>query len=182
MPTDASADAPDANIPLQGTHRGETDDPITSSVRAQQPPDPTPSAERVPEDGSAPDADEAGADEANADDAPVEKTDDLGDYRLSRDPASGRVRASLRPPAEESETPGGGFREISRHSSPEDMSDALDGTLPDGPRFIVLENTETGEAVFDRESALSGNLFDGGRYDQVTVFESEDEAAAYVEE
>ncbi|PSQ93533.1 MAG: hypothetical protein BRD52_00990 [Bacteroidetes bacterium SW_4_67_19] len=62
------------------------------------------------------------------------------------------------------------------------MSDALDSRLPDGPRFIVLENTETGEAVVDHEGALSDNWFAGGRYDQITVFESEDEAAAYVEE
>ncbi|PSQ71810.1 MAG: hypothetical protein BRD38_00730 [Bacteroidetes bacterium QH_9_67_14] len=184
MAADASSDAPDADIPLQGTHRGDVDDPITSSVRAQQPPDPTAPAGRVPDDES--------GEGASSDSPASESVEELGDYRLSRDPASGRYRASLRPPAEESETPApqghdpqearGDFREISRHSSPREMSDALDSRLPDGPRFIVLENTETGEAVVDHEGALSDNWFAGGRYDQVTVFESEDEAAAYVEE
>jgi hypothetical protein len=188
MPSSSSSsEAPATDIPLQGAHRGpHPEDPVTSSVRAQQPPDPTPPAERRSDDGSG-DEGKKGSD-AGPDEAP----DDLGNYRLSRDPASGRFRASMRPPAEAGETPApqgddpqgarGGFREISRHSSAQEMSDALDGRLPDGPRFLVLENTQTGEAVFDHESALSDNLFAGGRYDQVTIFESENEAAAYVDE
>jgi hypothetical protein len=123
------------------------------------------------------------ADETSREDASEyasESPDDLGEYCLSRDPASGRHRMSLRPPAEESESPGGGFHEISRHSSPQEMSDALDGELPDGPRFVVLEDTETGAVRMDRGNALGDNWL-GGDYDQATVFESEDEAATYLE-
>lgn len=160
---------PDDDIPLQGTHPGAgPDDPLTSNVRAQQPPDPAPRAKRVEEEA------ETGA-------ANEEAPDDLGDYRLSHDPASGRHRMSLRPPAEEGETPGGGFRELSRHSSPQDMSDALQERLPDGPRFVVLENTETGAVRYDRDTALDDDWLAEGRYDQATVFEREEEAAAYVE-
>ncbi|PSR00209.1 MAG: hypothetical protein BRD48_01785 [Bacteroidetes bacterium QS_9_68_14] len=164
---------PGDDIPLQGTHPGDgPDDPLTSSVRAQQPPDPTPRAERVADD-----ADEASHGDSSEDAS--ESPGDLGEYRLSRDPASGRYRMSLHPPAEESESPGGGFREISRHSSPQEMSDALDGELPDGPRFVVLEDTETGAVRMGRGNELDN--WPAGGYDQATVFESEDEAAAYLE-
>jgi hypothetical protein len=165
--------APDDDIPLQGTHPGDgPDDPLTSSVRAQQPPDPAPRAERVEDE-----AEIGAAKNEEADEAPR----DLGEYRLSRDPASGRHRVSLRPPAEEGESPGGGFRELSRYSSPQDMSEALEERLPDGPRFVVLENSETGAVRYDQNVALGGDWLVGGRYDQATVFEREEEAAAYVE-
>lgn len=167
-------EAPDENIPLQGTHQGATEDPLTSSVRAQQPPDPAPRA-----------ADEEAGNNAKveaSEDASAEQSGDLGTYQLAHDPASGRHRVRVRPPSEEAEAPGGGFRELSRHSSPQDMSDALDSQLPDGPRFIVLENTDTGAVRFEREGALSDDWFANGRFDQVTVFESEDDAAAYADE
>jgi hypothetical protein len=201
MPADdsgrPSSDAPDEHIPLQGTHQGDTDDPLTSSVRGQEPPDPTPPAERVEEDeaGDPKSNNPASSDARDGDDETAsseaagstgedvtDQADDLGAYQLSHDPASGRHRVRVRPPADETEAPGGGFKELSRHSSPEDMSDALEGRRADGPRFVVLENSETGEAFFDREGALSDDWFDDARYDQVTLFESEDEAAAYADE
>ena len=168
-PPGNAPNAPDENIPLQGTHQGETDAPLTSSVRAQEPPDPTPGAEeRVGEEN----AEQGGAEEA----------DDIRTYQLAHDPASGRHRVRVRPPGADADAPGGGFKELSRHSSPEEMSDALESGLPDGPRFVVLENTDTGETVFDREGALSADWFAGGRFDQATVFDSEDEAAKYADQ
>lgn len=161
------------NIPLQGTHQGTTDDPLTSSVRAQTPPDPTAGAERV-EEGT-----KQRAGDQKEKTSPSSRPHDLGTYRLSHDPQSGRHRVRLHPPAEDMPAPGGGFREISRHSSPQEMNDALESGLPDGPRFVVLENTETGERFFDREGATSDNWFAGGRFDQVTLFDREEEAARY---
>lgn len=160
--------APDENIPLQGTHQGDTDDPLTSSVRAQKPPDPTSGAERVEEEST-----EEGEQETSG---------DIRTYQLSHDPASGRHRVRVRPPGDEAEAPGGGFKELSRHSSPEEMSDALESGLPDGPRFVVLENTDTGETILDREGRLTDDWFVEEGFDQVTIFNREEEAAQYVEE
>lgn len=170
--------APGEDIPLQGTHQGDTDDPVTSSVRGQEPPDPTPGAEHVEEEEPDVEDDEGASPEGASSDRP----DDLGTYQLSHDPETGRHRVRLRPPAEETPSPSRDFQELSRHSSPQEMSEALGERLPDGPRYVVLENTETGETHFDRQGELSGGWFSEGRFDQVTVFDSEDEAAAYADE
>lgn len=162
--------APGSDVPLQGTHQGDTDDPLTSSVRGQQPPDPTPSADRVAED------------EPSGEGAAAEASGDVRTYQLSHDSASGRHRVRLRPPAEEDEAAGGGFKELSRHESEEDLSSALDEQLPDGPRFIVLENTDTGEVRVDREGAVANDWFGDGRFDQATLFDDENEASAYADE
>ena len=171
----SSRPSPGENIPLQGTHQGDTDDPLTSNVRGQQPPDPTARAERLPS------GETADSSEESPGEAPSDAESDLRTYQLSHDPASGHHRVRLRPPAEEAQSPGGGFRELSRHSSPEEMNEALQEQLSEGPRFVVLENTETGETFFDREDELSDDWFAGGQFDQVTVFENEDDAAAYAD-
>ncbi len=73
-----------------------------------------------------------------------------------------------------------GYTELGRH--PEgDLAQALEG-LPDKPRFVVFENTETGEVYLDRENNLGDNWTGGGKFDQVTLFEDETDAAEYAEQ
>jgi hypothetical protein len=73
------------------------------------------------------------------------------------------------------------YEEMSRFS-PDDTFTAVLEELPDKPRCVVFENTETGEVFFGRESNLSDNWMQGGRFDQVTVFDDPTVAAAYADE
>jgi hypothetical protein len=52
----------------------------------------------------------------------------------------------------------------------------------EGPYFVVLENEDTGEVFYEADHNLSDNWSDGGRFDVVTLFETEEEAAAYADE
>lgn len=45
-------------------------------------------------------------------------------------------------------------------------------------RFVVLENTDTGDVYVEREQNLTA-FFDGGTYNQATFFSSEEAASAY---
>lgn len=73
-----------------------------------------------------------------------------------------------------------GYEEVRRY--PESASlDDLRADAPHGGRFVVLENTRTGEVHFDRQSELSDNWTNKGRYDQVTLFADEESAAAYAD-
>jgi hypothetical protein len=72
------------------------------------------------------------------------------------------------------------YTELGRHQEGE-LAQALE-QLPDKPRFVVFENTETGEVYLDRESNLGNNWTGGGKFNQVTMFEDETDAAAYADE
>ena len=73
-----------------------------------------------------------------------------------------------------------GYEEVRR--LPEGASaEDLRADAPERGRFVVLENTQTGEVYFDRKSALSDNWTDNGRYDQVTLFDDEESAASYAD-
>lgn len=73
-----------------------------------------------------------------------------------------------------------GYKEVRRF--PENVSaDELRSDTPEGERFVVLENTRTGEVYFNRMSEFSDNWTNNGRYDQVTLFENEKAAAAYAD-
>lgn len=180
----ADEEGADENIPLQGTHRGSVDDPLTSSVRAQKPAEPTAPAEPVEGDSE---GDSAKKEAATGDSAekPAEAdpsdAEDLRTYQLSEDPASGHYRVRVLSEKAAPEAPGSTFEEIDRRASADAFPEDLRADLPDGPRFAVLENTETGEVYFDRANNLS-DWQAGGDFDQVTLFEREDEAARYADE
>ncbi len=72
-----------------------------------------------------------------------------------------------------------GYTELSRHPKGE-LAQALE-QLPDKPRFVVFENTDTGEVYLDRENNLGDNWTGDGKFDQVTLFEDETDAAEYAE-
>lgn len=140
------------NIPRQGHHRADADVRKTgTSVRAQPAPDRTADAE-----ASAP--------------APT--------YQLSYHKGRGAYRLRSWTSADIA-APEEGYDELGRFQKAE-FTAALE-QLPDRPRFIVFENTETGETLFGRESNLSDNWTAEGRFDQVTIFDSEDAAAAYAD-
>ena len=95
-------------------------------------------------------------------------------YRLVHSPDSGQYRLSR---WNEGATLDEGYRELGRYRESE-LSSAL-SALPDAPRFVVFENSETGEVQMQRESEISANWTDGGRFDRVILFDEESEAAAY---
>ncbi len=101
-----------------------------------------------------------------------------GIIQCSYNEAAGHYR--LRRWRNESEiSPREGYEEV--HRIPEGESpDEILGSIPHEARYIVLENVESGEIRYDRESELSNNWTADGRFDQVTVFDSEDAAARYV--
>jgi hypothetical protein len=73
------------------------------------------------------------------------------------------------------------YEEMSRFR-PDDTFTTVLEELPDKPRFVVFENTDTGEVYYGRENNLSDNWMQGGRFDQVTVFDDATIAAAYADE
>ncbi len=73
-----------------------------------------------------------------------------------------------------------GYTELGRHDEGE-LAQALE-QLPDKPRFVVFENTDTGQVYLDRENNMGSDWTGGGQFDQVTLFEDETDAAAYAEE
>lgn len=75
-------------------------------------------------------------------------------------------------------SPEEGYEEIHR-IAPGEPPDEMFETLPDQPRYIVLENVESGEVYFDREQSLTGDWTGDGDFDQVTVFDTEEAAAEY---
>lgn len=53
--------------------------------------------------------------------------------------------------------------------------------IGDGRFWVVLENEDTGEVFYEADHNLSDNWSDGGRFDVVTLFPSEEEAASYAD-
>ena len=77
-------------------------------------------------------------------------------------------------------TPAAGYEEVGRYTTDAEMAEAFT-TLPEASHFVVFEHTESGEVFFDHENNLSDNWTDGGRFDRLTIFDTEEEAAAYAE-
>lgn len=73
------------------------------------------------------------------------------------------------------------YTEMNRFGPDDTLTSVLE-EMPDKPRFVVFENTETGEVFYGRESNLSDNWMQGGRFDQVTLFDDATVAAAYADE
>lgn len=85
-----------------------------------------------------------------------------------------RIRAGVSPASE-------GYSELGRHDLSKGIGVALEH-VGDGPYFVVLENEDTGEVFYEADHNLSDNWSDGGRFDVITLFSSEEEAAAYADE
>lgn len=141
------------DLTTQGTHRHEGDTPDAGiNVRAQEPPN------LVDHSG---------------------ETGPAG-YQLLWSENEGRyvLRAWRQG---DTAVPGEGYSEVGRYEREADFDTVLEA-LPDQPRFVVFENSETGEVYFDRDSSLSDNWTEDGRFDQFTVFADEASAAAYADE
>jgi hypothetical protein len=73
-----------------------------------------------------------------------------------------------------------GFSSLCEVNLEDGMSSALD-QVGDGQFWVVLENGDTGEVFYEADYNLSDNWSDGGRFDVVTLFPSEEDAASYAE-
>ncbi len=71
-----------------------------------------------------------------------------------------------------------GYAELGRYGR-KDLASAL-APLSERARFVVLENSKTGEVHLENMSNISANWTDGGRFDRVTLFEDQSDAANYV--
>lgn len=138
------------SIPTAGTHRGP-----------EQPHDPDGSV-RAP-----------ASDDATSDDAGDVTNADA--HRLQLVQAPDQSSYHLRP-FDESRPLERGHVEIGQF---DEVGAALQA-LPTLPRFVVLENPDTGEMRLTQDSDLTANWTDGGRFDRITLFEHESDAATYV--
>lgn len=145
-------DKPYPNIPRQGTHRPDPD------VRK------TGTSVRAPR---APDPAKTEGEPVQTLQLSFNETEGL--YRL-RNWTSGEIPV-----------PQDTYTEIGRFGGSTAFADALE-QLPNKPRFVVMEHSQTGDVFYGRESNLSDNWSAGGRFDQITIFDSEEAAAAYAEE
>ena len=146
------------DLTTQGTHQGDTSNAEENevTVRGQDPPAP--------------------ADETDQSDKPAERT-----FRLSRNEDKGTYRARSWAP-DALDEPAEGYAEQGRYETQAEVTEALSDSQQDGPRFIVLENTETGEVRLDREDAISDDWTENGRFDQFTLFDDEDQANTYADQ
>lgn len=92
--------------------------------------------------------------------------------------ASGIVRTgeglAVPPHADGKSDEGAAEEQVGRSGS---LADAP--TKPAETRHVVFENTKTGEVYLDSGGNVADNVSDGGRFDKVTAFDDEAEAAAY---
>lgn len=140
------------DIPLQGRHQGDAPHETGMNVRAQQPPAP---------------------------ESPSSKTAERT-YRLLKSDLEGQYHVSAWTPGQEATAPEE-YEELGHYESDTALEKALD-ELPEAPRFVVLENSETGDARLAHLEDLSDNWAASERYDQFRLFASEDEAARYADE
>ncbi len=147
-----------SSIPTAGEHRGPKEENTTGTeVRAPE-----------PQDVNAGENTKAQGETSGG--SPTDETT----YRLVHSPDQGQYRLSR---WQEGAALDEGYRELGRYRAGE-LGSAL-SKLPDAPRFVVFENSETGEVQMQRESDISANWTDGGRFDRVILFDDESEAAAY---
>lgn len=140
-----------SDIPVQGKHRGETP-PQEVSTSVRAP---------MPSD-------------ITSEGHPIARTgihvrhDDEGWERLS-------LYDSKNVPE-----PTGGTTELGRYTSNADIQGAL-ARQRSNTRFIVMENTETGEVIYQNEKDIRDDLTVGGRFNQFTWFDTQEAAAAYAD-
>lgn len=140
------------NIPLQGKHQGDAPHETGMNVRAQQPPDPESPSSET-----------------------IKRT-----YQLLKSDLEGQYHVRAWTPGQEATAPEE-YEELGHYESDTALEKALD-ELPEAPRFIVLENSETGDARLAHLEDLSDNWAAGENYDQFMLFADEDEASRYVDE
>lgn len=73
------------------------------------------------------------------------------------------------------------FTEVAAIDSDSALVDAV-SNLPAPAPYVVFENSATGEVFYDGEYSIGRNWTQDGRFDQITMFDNEEEAAAYVAE
>ncbi len=122
----------------------------------------------------------------NLDEAPeVKKSDDAAQashvLQTMEHPETGTYRVRAWTPEQDVAPAAQGYTETGRRDAPEGLGEAHDEQTS-ARRYVVLENTETGDVHVDQQANLSNSWFEEGRFDQVTFFETEDEAAAYTDQ
>ena len=141
------------DIPTEGEHLTDDSEHVSGfNVRAQKPP--------------APD---------EYDGQPAETL-----YQLSRSKGKSHYRVQTWTPGEVGQLEEG-YEESGRYSANEDLTAAID-ELEGRPQYVVLENVKRGEVHYDRQDRFSDDWSDGGRFDRMTLFADEDEAARYAEQ
>lgn len=143
-------------------HRGgeEEYEEGTSSVRAQDAPElPGKEAEEKVDGG-----------DGDGHTFQVMESGTMGTYRVRRWKPGQAIGAAAE-----------GYEETSRATTNEDVDASIREQTTER-RYAVLENTESGQVFMDQQENLSDNWFAGGRFDQITFFADEDEAAAYADE
>ena len=150
------------DIPTSGKHpeNDEGDFETGTNVSAQEPP--APIASQSIDEGK---------------ESPGEKSE-VATYQLLHNEESGHYH--VRALREDAPDPLEGFEEVKQFDERPTYDDATSG-MPDGPRYVVFENTDTGEVFVDLESNVSDNWSDNDRFDSFTLFESEEEASAYAD-
>jgi hypothetical protein len=76
---------------------------------------------------------------------------------------------------------GDDYEEMGRYESEAELAEGLSDVSEAG-KFVVFEDTAGGDVQVGRAAEISGNWTEGGRFDQVMLFDSEEAAAAYAEE
>jgi hypothetical protein len=99
------------------------------------------------------------------------------EHHLSNDESARTYRIKL---WQDGDVSGQVFADLGSASTEDEYRRIME-RLPDQPRFLVFENSETGDVYYDREGALGGDWTGGGQFTQVTIFNEESAAAAYVE-
>lgn len=152
------------SIPRQGEHQGgEVREEASTNVRAQEAA-PPPVDEEIVKSSRAGAADPESEFSGGIIQFSHRETDGL--YRIRRWRSEPDTKA-----ADE-------FEELEQLPGGEPMT-GLYEQLPDGPMFVVFENSDSGEVFFDADSDLGGDWTGDGRFDQVTIFRDEQAAAAY---
>ncbi|PSQ88481.1 MAG: hypothetical protein BRD45_06230 [Bacteroidetes bacterium QS_8_64_10] len=76
---------------------------------------------------------------------------------------------------------GDDYEEMGRYESEAELAEGLSDVSEAG-KFVVFEDTAGGDVQVGRAAEISDNWTEGGRFDQVMLFDSEEAAAAYAEE
>lgn len=76
--------------------------------------------------------------------------------------------------------PVSGTTELGRYTSNAEIQDAL-ARQRSNTSFVVMENTETGEVIYQNEKEIRDDLTVGGRFNQFTFFKNQEDAAAYAD-
>lgn len=100
-------------------------------------------------------------------------------YQFSYNEAKGIYR--VRPWRDDEVEAQPGFEEMSRHRTPKTLTEEFE-RIATAPVYVVLENTSTGEVFVEGDFNLHDNWTQDGSFDQITIFDSEEEAHRYADE